>query len=171
MRAGESGRIAIFWDQTEIDGLEAAPLSYLSVGAAWSWRGQARFLVDSLSQERQQTGGSQEQAAKPVGFAVSSLDQTDGAAGILVVTNGAQQFRAILISVMGESGPALVFEGEYPVRDQEFWISERIEIERQGGATAPADDTVIAFPPRTRAEDGLEPVDRRSVATAGRRAD
>ena len=39
MRTGQSGRVAISWAQTELDGLEGAPLSFMAVGAVWSWRG------------------------------------------------------------------------------------------------------------------------------------
>ena len=40
MGTGFNGQVAISWSQTEIDGLEAAPLAHLVVGAAWSWRGR-----------------------------------------------------------------------------------------------------------------------------------
>ena len=39
MKTGFSGTFVISWTQTEVDGLEAAPVQSLNVGAAWSWRG------------------------------------------------------------------------------------------------------------------------------------
>ena len=33
------GAFVISWSQTEVDGLEAAPIQSLNVGAAWAWRG------------------------------------------------------------------------------------------------------------------------------------
>ena len=41
MKTGFRGTFVISWSQTEVDGLEAAPVKNLSVGAAWSWRGDA----------------------------------------------------------------------------------------------------------------------------------
>ena len=41
MKTGFRGTFVISWSQTDIDGLEAAPLDALQVGAAWSWRGEA----------------------------------------------------------------------------------------------------------------------------------
>ncbi|MEX0312238.1 MAG: hemolysin-type calcium-binding protein, partial [Tateyamaria sp.] len=41
MKTGFRGTFVISWSQTEVDGLEAAPLPALAVGAAWSWRGDA----------------------------------------------------------------------------------------------------------------------------------
>jgi len=38
-KTGFLGTFVISWSQTEIDGLEAAPVQSLKVGAAWSWRG------------------------------------------------------------------------------------------------------------------------------------
>ena len=48
MKTGFRGTFVISWTQTEIDGLEAAPVSALDVGAAWSWRGEA-LRVDGPS--------------------------------------------------------------------------------------------------------------------------
>ncbi|MDE1132458.1 MAG: hemolysin-type calcium-binding protein, partial [Ascidiaceihabitans sp.] len=39
MKTGLKGTFVVSWSQTEIDGLEAAPVQSLNVGAAWSWRG------------------------------------------------------------------------------------------------------------------------------------
>ena len=41
MKTGFLGTFVISWSQTEIDGLEAAPVHSLKVGAAWAWRGDA----------------------------------------------------------------------------------------------------------------------------------
>ncbi|WP_170763723.1 hypothetical protein [Ruegeria lacuscaerulensis] len=98
-------------------------------------------------------------------------DVSDAASGLLVLTNGAQQFTATLISGAGESGPLLVFENECPARDQEFWISAFTETELQSGEAAQTDDTVIVFPPKPRMDNRLASPERRSVAYAGRRGD
>ncbi len=41
MKTGFRGTFVISWSQTEIDGLDAAPVHSLNVGAAWAWRGDA----------------------------------------------------------------------------------------------------------------------------------
>src|SRR6056297_1630916 len=39
MKTGFRGAFVISWSQTEVDGLESAPVQSLNVGTAWSWRG------------------------------------------------------------------------------------------------------------------------------------
>ena len=39
MKTGSSGTFVISWSQTETDGLKAAPLDILAVGASWRWTG------------------------------------------------------------------------------------------------------------------------------------
>ena len=41
MKAGFMGTFVISWAQTEVDGLQAAPLDMLIVGASWRWTGDA----------------------------------------------------------------------------------------------------------------------------------
>ncbi|MES0824404.1 hypothetical protein [Ruegeria sp. SCP11] len=169
MRAGKSGRVAIKWGQTEIDGLEAAPQSFLRVGAAWSWRGQVRFLIESREQALERAGSPLESTTLTLGH--EELDQIypDAASGVLVLTNGAQTFTASLLQVSGEFAPVLVFEGDCPARDQEFWVSEYTETDSKSGEVAGMGDTVVAFPPRTQLELGDQ--GQRRVVSAGRRTD
>lgn len=170
MRTGQSGHIAIFWSQTEIDGLEAAPLSFLKVGAAWSWRGQARFLGNAAIEVQERAGGTAV-GATTFGQLGNLQNLPDEASGLVVLTNGAQQFTASLYSAAGESAPVLVFEGECPSRDQEFWISEIKETVHQSGAEARMDETVVAFPSRSTLQMNEVASDHRSVSVAGHRAD
>ena len=41
MKTGSLGTFVISWSQTEVDGLKAASLDLLSVGAVWRWTGAA----------------------------------------------------------------------------------------------------------------------------------
>ncbi|MCA0929184.1 hypothetical protein [Ruegeria profundi] len=168
MRTGASGRVAIFWTQTEIDGLEAAPLSFLSVGAAWSWRGQARYLAEPAAQplELGRVAGTQ---AAPTVRNVQIQNLPDAARGLIVLTNGAQTFTGHVFLVSGESAPILIFEGACPGRDQEFWISEFIEIENQSDEAAEQDRTIVAFPFRPTPDVG--DLDPRKAVLVGRRVD
>ncbi|WP_170383718.1 hypothetical protein [Ruegeria atlantica] len=148
MRAGQSGRVAIQWGQTEIDGLEAAPLSFLRVGAAWSWRGQLQFLAESTEQAIGRSRGAHGCVAKNLGHYEQLQILPEVARGLLVLTNGAQTFSAILFQVAGETAPVLVFDGDCPARDQEFWISEFTEIEIENGEVPEVNTSVVAFPHR-----------------------
>lgn len=170
MRAGEHGRIAILWAQTEIDGLEAAPQSFLNVGAAWSWRGQAWFLDETAEQSQVQTGGAQT-STTTLNYSNRASAFPDNASGQIVLTNGAQQFAAALFVVEGDSSLILVFEKDCPARDQDYWISEVTEFESQSGEVANADDTVVAFPSVSRVTQRPDVQHLRSVVSAGRVAD
>ncbi|MCG7519452.1 hypothetical protein [Ruegeria sp. Ofav3-42] len=163
MRAGHSGRIAISWTQTELDGLEAAPQSFLKVGAAWSWRGQAHSLTESSPHSLALSGQAQEITEKMLKSLVPSLEVADGAMAVVVLTNGAQTFTGHLYLVTGEADPVLVFEDGCPARDQEFWIGAYTEFENQSDSIQ-LDRTVVAFPTRARSDgDWEKSVDRPAV--------
>ena len=107
MRTGENGRKAISWKQTEIDGLEAAPLDFLAIGAAWSWRGQARSLVDCDERSEIDSRGQGRDEVS----AVASGQLTDGHFMQIVLTNGAQSHVATLLEEDDSSQPTLIFDG------------------------------------------------------------
>ncbi|WP_170374202.1 hypothetical protein [Ruegeria atlantica] len=94
---------------------------------------------------------------------------SEEASGLLVLTNGAQTFTAALFPVAGESAPMLVFEGDCPERDQDFWISEFAESAGQGNEATGMDETVIAFP--SRSTPVLDDQDQQRAVSVGRRAD
>ncbi len=171
MRAGQSGRVAILWNQTEIDGLEGAPLSSLVIGAAWSWRGQKRFLAEIGEQVQEKAGGAVTCLARTLGHHMRLTEQSEDASGAVVLTNGAQEFTATLFPHSGESAPMLVFEGECPERDQDFWISEIVEMVRQSDDAVLADETVIAFPVRSKPALSMDDPDHLSAVAAGNWAD
>ncbi|WP_170423174.1 hypothetical protein [Ruegeria arenilitoris] len=165
MRTGFNGRVAISWIQTELDGLEAAPRSFLKVGAAWSWRGQAVHLAEPVHQELELSGGSNDYSAKYTSKFANSPDLQESAMGSVVLTNGAQKFAASLFLVSGESDPVLMFENGYPARDQEFWVSEITEY-KNNSASVRLDRTVVAFPTRSPAIEGWAGAVKRANTTA-----
>lgn len=124
MRTGYSGRVAISWNQTELDGLEAAPLAFLTVGSAWSWRGQALILADVAEQNLEQLGHIGATVARTRDVFAASQEISGEYCGAVILTNGAQRFAADLIVTADEQGPTLVFNTGCPPRDQDFWISE-----------------------------------------------
>ncbi|WP_170788152.1 hypothetical protein [Ruegeria lacuscaerulensis] len=160
MRAGQNGRIAILWKQTELDGLEAAPLSFLNVGAAWSWRGHAAFVDGSLPHGR-------EVALNVLHHFISEDELGNGAQGVVILTNGAQQFSALLYVSATQAEPLLVFEEGCPAREQDFWVDEFVEIRQAGGESASHANTVVSFPTRPRMDPNLHAVPRLPAANAG----
>ncbi|WP_171647759.1 hypothetical protein [Ruegeria sp. HKCCD4318-2] len=146
MRAGANGQIAISWKQTELDELEAPPWAFLVVGAAWSWRGQAVFLNNDVEQaiERSGSAGAITSVTKDR-FAVVR-DVTGEVCGSVVLTNGAQRFRADLVVQEGEIDPTFVFVDGCPPRDQAFWVSEVNDFAASTFAQPTYDSTVVSFP-------------------------
>ncbi|WP_170409814.1 hypothetical protein [Ruegeria atlantica] len=155
MRAGESGRTSISWTQTELDGLEAAPQSFLKVGAAWSWRGQAISLANPTEQGLILSAQAEEYASRVLNSIAPSPNLAEEAQGRIVLTNGAQTYTALLLSIAGETDPTLVFENGYPARDQEFWVCAFTEFESKSESILP-DRTVVAFPMRSSMDAGWE---------------
>ena len=146
MRTGQNGRKAILWTQTEIDGLEAAPLESLTVGAAWSWRGVARRLDVAAEM---MLGKAESVGSRVVAESVYSSSEIPGDVfGTVVLTNGARQYRGELIVPEGEDAPTLVFEQDFPERDQDYWVSDIREIGLPLDAIDHNNNTVIAFPAR-----------------------
>ncbi|RBW58870.1 hypothetical protein [Ruegeria sp. A3M17] len=155
MTAGDSGRISISWTQTELNGLEAAPQSFLKIGAAWSWRGQALSLASPAEQGLVLSGQAEAYSSKLQNSMAPSPNLADGALGRIVLTNGARKYTALLFSVAGEANPTLVFENGYPARDQEFWVSAYTEFESESNSSL-ADQTVVAFPTRSPMDKSWE---------------
>ncbi len=164
MRTGENGRKAILWKQTEIDGLEAAPLDFLTIGAAWSWRGRAREFLDGANQFEIVSDG-QRRTHSPA--ALSGLP-TDGNFMQFVLTNGAQRHVATLFEEDDGSQPTLIFEGAMPARDQEFWISEISESVHSVVFRELSENKIVAFPsPQTSRPDVKVAKPRIAVKSAG----
>jgi hypothetical protein len=146
MRAGYNGRVAISWNQTELDGLEAAPLAFLAVGSAWSWRGQALVLGEVAEQNLEQLGHMGATAVR-TRDAFSAPQEISGEyCGSVTLTNGAQRFSADLVITDDEQWPTLVFNTGCPPRDQDFWISEVTHAGAELQSVPQPTAKVVAFP-------------------------
>lgn len=169
MVTGFKGTFVISWSQTEIDGLDAAPVQALSVGAAWAWRGDA-VSVDGPSDvlRLDEADGKEElrkRAARMVHRLVGAALERDAAPrnsgkdpdavplmdNSFVVTDGAKSFSVTLIEVGGGSQPLLMFMNEMPPRNCDLWIVHHT----LGSAPAdtgngPRQSGVICFTPGTR---------------------
>jgi len=168
MRTGFRGTFVISWSQTEIDGLEAAPVQSLTVGAAWAWRGDA-IRVDGPSDvlRLDQADGAEnlrKRAARMVHRLVgAALDrepsqirkpERDGNEPPLmdnsfVITDGGKSYTVTLIEVGRGSQPLLMFLDEIPPRDCELWIVHHTLSAAPTGDVASGDGGVICFTPGT----------------------
>ncbi|WP_298914582.1 Hint domain-containing protein [uncultured Roseobacter sp.] len=166
MKTGFRGTFVISWSQTEVDGLVAAPVCSLNVGAAWSWRGDA-VQVDGPSGvlRLDRADGSEtlrQRAAKMVHRLVgTALEADPGAqsAGAIesgladssfVVTDGAQSYTVTLIAIGRGAQPLLMFLDELPPRGTDLWIVHHT-LESKGVAKDRAEGCgVICFTSGTR---------------------
>lgn len=179
MGTGFRGTFVISWSQTDIDGLDAAPMQSLSVGAAWAWRGDA-VRVDGPSDVLRLDGadGAEElrkRAARMVHRLVGTALERDSAMqeataqhdaplmdNSFVVTDGARSYSVTLIEVGGGAQPLLMFLDEMPPRNRDLWIVHHtLGICRTGAAATEPGAGVICFTPGTmiRTAYGLEAIE------------
>ena len=158
MRTGESGRTAIAWTQTELDGLEAAPLARFVVGASWSWRGRSVALTgaDALGVNQLAFPNAASLLSDRIHAAAIEDARLGGAS--VEITNGARRFVADLVWIEGEDLPVLVFDDGCPEKGQDFWVSKVSDLSNAAGYAHPANETVVAFPvQRSVADIDLNP--------------
>ncbi len=138
MGTGYRGAFVISWSQTELDGIEAAPIDTLAVGITWSWNGDA-VRVDGpsgvLRLEEADKGSTRRKcAAKLVRRLVSAakagatdlsqmedITQTVPDTGF-VVTDGLRTYSVTLVPVEGGSPPLLMFVDDMPPKHTELWV-------------------------------------------------
>ena len=161
------GAFVISWSQTEVDGLEAAPIQSLNVRAAWSWRGDL-VRVDGPSEvlrlERAERDAmSRKCAAKLVRRLVKAartntrkLDEIEVNEPLMdsgfVVTNGVKSFTVTVIEVGHGAPPLLMFLDEIPPRDTEMWVVHQSVGAPRQNTTGIETGGVICFTPGTRIE-------------------
>lgn len=166
MKTGFRGTFVISWSQTEVDGLEAAPVQALTIGASWAWRGDA-VQVDGRSgvlrlDRAEGSEALRKRAAKMVHRLVgAALDpaQKDQllskeriaapADNSFVVTDGAQSYTVTMISVGRGAQPLLMFLDEIPPRNTELWIVHHTMGARVSESYNPDGGGVICFTPGT----------------------
>ena len=160
MKTGLHGAFVISWSQTEVDGLDAAPVQSLAIGAAWSWRGDA-VRVDGPNsilrlEQTDQTNNSRKCAARLVRRLVRaaqsdtsditkiSVDEPLMEHGF-VVTNGVQTFTVTMIEVGNDAPPLLMFVDEIPPTNTEMWVVHVTAAEPRQSDSNPDSDGVICF--------------------------
>lgn len=137
MKTGFRGTFVISWSQTETDGLKAAPVDAIDVGAAWSWHGEAvrvdgptellsLDMADGESDLRRRAARS---VRRLVGAAVQNKTDINDVTvedplldKSFVVTNGVQSYTVTLIEVTEGSPPLLMFVNEIPPKGADLWV-------------------------------------------------
>ncbi|SLN27684.1 hypothetical protein TRL7639_01052 [Falsiruegeria litorea R37] len=137
MKTGFRGTFVISWSQTDLDGLEAAPLDSLSVGAVWSWHGEAvrvdgptgLLRLDHADGEDALRKRAARKVRRMVGAAVqhrSDIDEIEFdeplADQSFVVTNGAQSYTVTVIDPENGAAPLLMFLDQIPPRNTDLWV-------------------------------------------------
>lgn len=167
MKTGSWGTFVISWSQTEVDGLAAASLDLLQVGASWRWTG-APVRVDApqevlLLEGAEGAADIRKRAARMVRRLVGAVvgdtaprtQEEDSAEEVpeqgFLVTDGHQSFTLTLIDVPDTGARLLMAVGDLPPVDRDLWVV-RTAIDRTPKAVAGARMAggVICFTPDTR---------------------
>jgi hypothetical protein len=169
MKTGSSGTFVISWSQTETDGLKAAPLDVLQVGASWRWTG-APVRVDGPQDVLRLDGAEgaaemRRRAARIVrrligsaiapGRAQDPQTDEDADSGALadqgfVLTDGKASYTISLLKVPDTGALLLMVLDEMPPADQDLWVM-KVAIDRgRMAAGASLGGGVICFTPGTR---------------------
>ncbi|MDW3183046.1 Hint domain-containing protein [Roseobacter sp.] len=167
MKTGFRGTFLISWSQTEIDGLEAAPMQSLSIGAAWAWRGDT-VQVDGpsgvLRLDREDGSTTlRGRAARMVHRLVDAAldahplddlwqgnDITNDADSSFIVTDGAQSYTVTVINIGRGAQSLLMFLDEIPPRGTDLWIVHHTLGVRPAIGRAADSGGVICFSQGTR---------------------
>ena len=164
MRTGFTGAFVISWSQTEVDGLEAASMNALTVGSAWSWKGEALRVdgpTDVLRLERSDDDAVLRKRAthmvrKLVGAAMThrAPEDVNIADPLLdshfVVTDGRNSYTITVVETGPRSQPLLMFLNQVPPSGTNLWIVHQSIIMHPADASASAQGGVICFTPGTR---------------------
>jgi len=173
MDAGYLGTFVISWAQTEVDGIAAAPLHALTVGAQWCWWGEAVridgpadiLLLQGAEGEADVRRRAERAVRRLMGAAVSGrefssvvVDQPQESQGF-TVTDGYQAYRISVVDLPDAAARLLMFVGRVPPKGTELWVVERALLPQRAMASQDT-PAVICFTPGTMIEtpQGPRPV-------------
>jgi len=165
MKTGFRGTFVISWSQTEVDGLEAAPVPSLAVGAAWAWRGDAVRVDgprDVLRLDRADGSEALRKRAtrmvhRLVGAALENTpltnsdidDDTHIKDNSFVVTDGGKSYTVTMIDVGPGTPPLLMFVDDIPPRNKDLWVVHHTLNTSPGHGMGEGSGGVICFTPGT----------------------
>jgi hypothetical protein len=177
MGTGLRATFVISWSQTEVDGLRAASLDAVAVGATWRWTGTAVRIDapgDVLLLEQAEGGADiRRRAARMVERLIGAAVGRAAAPDVgpepdpatpqqsFVVTDGMRSHIATILPVPDSGARLLMFLGEVPPAGRDLWVV-RAEIDRSGGAAGSrTSGGVICFAPGTRllTPEGARPIE------------
>jgi hypothetical protein len=160
------GTFVISWSQTEVDGLKAASLDLLSVGATWRWTGaavrvdgpQGVLLLEGAEGATDIRKRAARMVRRLVGVAVAGNaappnaeePAEDLAEQGFIVTDGHQSFTVTIIPVPDTGARLLMVVGDLPPADQDLWVVRAAIDRTHSGAGARTAGGVICFTPDTR---------------------
>jgi hypothetical protein len=185
MGTGFRGTFVISWSQTEVDGLRAAPLDALVVGAVWRWTGssvrvegpQEFLLLEGAEGAAEIRKRAARVVRRLVGVAVGAGarpqsqhhdPQDEMPDQSFVVTDGHQSHAVTVIDVPDTGARLLLFVGTPPPADTDLWVV-RTALDRTaraagaraaGGVICFTPDTAIKTPEGPRLIQDLRPGDR-----------
>ncbi|WP_319824744.1 Hint domain-containing protein [Thalassovita sp.] len=174
MRTRYRGTFVISWSQTETDGLRAAAVSHLAVGAQWTWHGEALRVdgrndllrLENADGEENLRRSAARMVSRLVGLAMSD-QQVDAAPThplrdrYFIVTDGKRSYTVTLIDPDTGGAALAMFVGDVPPQRRELWIVHAALRPDDGGEVYDTRRGVICFTPGTRIEtpDGLRRVE------------
>ncbi|MFM2389275.1 MAG: hypothetical protein RLZZ437_830 [Pseudomonadota bacterium] len=165
MITGSRATYVISWSQTEVDGVTAAALDVLLVGASWRWTGQpvrvdapqSVLVLDAAEGAADMRKRAARMVRRLIGAAIAPQDthhEVQEASDVpeqgFVVTDGHQSYSVTIIGVPDTGARLLMFVGDVPPADRDMWVM-RTSIDRSafaGGARV--EGGVICFTPGTR---------------------
>lgn len=167
MVAGSKGTFVISWSQTEIDGLRAAPIDVLAVGASWRWTGhsvrvdgsQGPLLLEGAEGIVEVRRRAARMVRRLIGAAVApetaaseaaAEDDQDALEQGFIVTNGHQSWSVTILPVPDTGARLLMFVGDLPPIGQDLWVVRTAIDRTHSGAGAKTAGGVICFTPGTR---------------------
>lgn len=166
MGTGFRGAFVISWSQTELDGLEAAPIASLSVGAAWAWRGDAvrvdgpgdLLRLDDADGEADLRKRAARMVRRLVGAAVAGKRDLRGIEieeplmdSSIIVTDGARTYTITVIEPGNGAAPLLLFIDDLPPRNTDLWVVHHaLDHYQVQDSMGPSTGGVICFTPGTR---------------------
>lgn len=165
MKTGFRGTFVISWSQTEVDGLEAAPLPSLAVGAAWAWRGDVVRVdgphdvlrLDKADGNEALRRRAARMVHRLVGAALDKVPLTSVGSedsplltdNSFVVTDGGKSYTVTLIEVGPGTPPLLMFVDDIPPRNTDLWVVHHALNTSPGDGMGDGSGGVICFTPGT----------------------
>lgn len=166
MKTGTSGTFVISWSQTETDGLRAAPLDVVNVGATWRWSGQpvrvdgaqGPLVLEAAEGAAEIRQRAAQMVRRLIGAGVASgRVQTTAAVEApgdpreqgFILTDGHCSYRAILIAVPDTGARLVMFVNDLPPSDADLWVVRTMIDRSPPGPATRAAGGVICFTPDT----------------------